>query len=409
MHRLPLPLGPHYADMNITLLAPFAMQPKGTTRVRVMPLARALVRRGHTATVLIPPYDHPQDSDAQWKDEGVLVRNLPSGPNPSNAGLVLQGLSLARAASRTTPDIVHVFKPKGVTGVAQLALWGQRQQHLVLDIDDWEGRGGWNERGEFSALRQRVFAWQEQWGIRHARAITAASQTLLAQTRDCGVPERHLAYLPNGVDEALYAPWREANGQEIRARYNLADRPVVLLYSRFLEFGAERVADVFARIAHSVPASMLFVVGSGPRGEEQQLAAALADYGLGDRIVLAGWQEPAALPAHVAAADVALYPLDDTLLNRAKCPAKLVELMAAGRPVAAEGVGEAATYIDHEKTGLLVGPGDTEAFAAAAVRVLQDSKLAQQLGAAARRHVWTRYHWDVLAQQAERAYVAVLG
>ena len=100
----------------------------------------------------------------------------------------------------------------------------------------------------------------------------------------------------------------------------------------------------------------------------------------------------------MAAADVALYPLDDTLLNRAKCPAKLVELMAAGRPVAAEGVGEAATYIDHEKTGLLVGPGDTEAFAAAAVRVLQDSKLAQQLGAAARRHVWTRYHWDVLAQ-----------
>ena len=408
MHRLPLPLGPHYADMNITLLAPFAMQPKGTTRVRVMPLARALVRRGHTATVLIPPYDHPQDSDAQWEDEGVLVRNLPSGPNPSNAALVLQGLSLARAARRTTPDVVHVFKPKGVTGVAQLALWAFRQRNVVLDIDDWEGRGGWNERGEYSAQRQRVFAWQEQWGIRHAGAITAASQTLLAQARDCGVPEQHLAYLPNGVDEALYAPWREANGQEFRARYNLADRPVVLLYSRFLEFGAERVADVFARIARAVPESMLFVVGSGPRGEEHELAALLANDGLGDRIVLAGWQEPAALPAHVAAADVALYPLDDTLLNRAKCPAKLVELMAAGRPVAAEGVGEAATYIDHGETGILVGPGDTEAFAAAAVGVLQDSKLAQQLGAAARRHVWTRYHWDVLAQQAERAYAAVM-
>ncbi len=394
--------------MKITLLAPFAMQPKGTTRVRVLPLARALARRGHTATVLIPPYDHPQDSAVHWEDQGVLVRNLSSEPNPSNASLVWLGLSLTRTARRTAPDVVHVFKPKGVTGIAQLALWGLRQHNLVLDIDDWEGRGGWNERGEYTALRQRVFAWQEQWGIRRARAVTAASRELLTRARELGVHEDRLTYLPNGVDEALYASWREASRREIRTLYGLADRPVVLLYSRFLEFSAARVAAVFTRIAHSVPASMLLVVGSGPRGEEHELAALLENNGLGDRMVLAGWQEPASLPAHVAAADVALYPLDDTLLNRAKCPAKLVELMAAGRPVVAESVGEAAGYIDHEANGLLVEPGDTEAFAAAATRVLQDSTLAQQLGAAAQHHVWTRYHWDVLAQQAESAYAAVL-
>ncbi len=394
--------------MKITLLAPFAMQPKGTTRVRVMPLARALVRRGHTATVLIPPYDNPQDSTARWEDQGVVVRNLTCGPKPSSASLVGLGLSLARAARRTTPDVVHVFKPKGVTGIAQLALWGLRQHNVVLDIDDWEGRGGWNERQNYSAPRQRVFAWQEQWGIRRAGAVTAASRQLFAQACELGAHGDRLTHLPNGVDETLYASWREASRQKIRSHYGLADRPVVLLYSRFLEFSAARVAAVFTHIAHAVPASMLLVVGSGPQGEEHELAALLANGGLGDRMILAGWQEPAALPAHVAAADVALFPLDDTLLNRAKCPAKLVELMAAGRPVVAESVGEATGYIDHEANGLLVEPGDTKAFAAAAVRVLQDPTLAQQLGAAAQHHVWTRYHWDVLAQEAEKAYAAAM-
>ena len=396
------------AAMNITLLAPFAMHPKGTTRVRVMPLARALARRGHAVTVLIPPYDHPQDSGDQWEDQGVRARNLPVGSNPGNASLALLGLALARAARRTTPDVIHVFKPKGVTGIAQLALWALRQQPLVLDIDDWEGRGGWNERGQYSALSRHMFAWQEQWGIRHAGAVTAASKTLVGQARNLDVPAQRLTYVPNGVDETLYAQWRDADGGRIRAHYGLADRPVVLLYSRFFEFGVERAAAVFTRVAHAVPQSMLLVVGSGPHGEEQGLAASLARVGLRDRVVLAGWQEPAALPAHVAAADVALYPLDDTLLNRAKCPAKLVELMAAGRPVVAESVGEASTYIDHQETGLLVKPGSTDAFAAAVTGLLRDPGRAQLLGAAAQDHVWTRYHWDVLAQEAEKAYAAAV-
>lgn len=394
--------------MNVTLLAPFGMQPKGTTRVRVMPLARALARRGHGVAVIVPPYDHFRDSAAAWDDQGVHVRNLPVGANHSSVSLVLLGLELARAARRTEPDVIHVFKPKGVTGIAQLALWGLHRRQAVLDVDDWEGRGGWNERGQYTGLQRRAFAWQEQWGIRHAGALTAASRALLAQAGNMGVPAHRLAYLPNGVDETLYASWRDADGQSIRAKYGLGDRPVVLLYSRFLEFGVERVTKIFARIARDVPESALLVVGAGPRGEEQQLAASLANHGLADRVVLAGWQDPAALPAHVAAADVALYPLDDSLLNRAKCPAKLVELMAAGRPVAAESVGEAAAYIDHEKTGMLAAPGDAEAFATAVVGLLQDPTRAQQLGAAAQDHVWTRYHWDILAQEAEAAYTAVL-
>lgn len=395
--------------MKITLLAPFAMQPKGTTRVRVLPLARALARRGHRVSVIIPPYDHPQDSEVEWEDHGVRVRNLRVGPTPGNASLALLGPAMARAARREQGDVVHVFKPKGVTGLAQFTLHAFRQRRVVLDIDDWEGRGGWNERGAYSGVQQRLFAWQEQWGIRRAAALTAASRALIAQAHGLGVPGPRCFYVPNGVDEALYHRWRDAAGEAVRAAYGLADRPVALLYSRFFEFDAARVAAIFTQVARAVPESALLVVGAGPRGEERALAAALADEGLADRVVVAGWQEPADLPALVAAADVALYPLDDTLLNRSKCPAKLVELMAAGRPVVAEQVGEAARYMVPGETGLLVESGNSEAFAAAVSGLLREPARARQLGAEAQDRVWARYHWDVLAQEVERAYAAALG
>ncbi len=81
------------------------------------------------------------------------------------------------------------------------------------------------------------------------------------------------------------------------------------------------------------------IVGAGGAGLmaadsarfRQQLAAA----GLSEAVIDAGWVELAALPATLAAADVGLYLMDDTLLNRAKCPVKLADMLAAGVPVVA--------------------------------------------------------------------------
>ena len=47
-------------------------------------------------------------------------------------------------------------------------------------------------------------------------------------------------------------------------------------------------------------------------------------------MAFAGWVSSQDLPGYFAAADVAIYPLDDTLLNRAKCPVKLTDLLLAG-------------------------------------------------------------------------------
>ena len=62
--------------MRIAFVAPFGLRAKGTTRARVLPLARELARRGHTVAVFVPPYDSPEDSGRRWVDESVDVINI---------------------------------------------------------------------------------------------------------------------------------------------------------------------------------------------------------------------------------------------------------------------------------------------------------------------------------------------
>jgi glycosyltransferase involved in cell wall biosynthesis len=66
--------------------------------------------------------------------------------------------------------------------------------------------------------------------------------------------------------------------------------------------------------------------------------------------------------------------------------------MAAARPVVATRVGGIPDAVRDGETGVLVPPGDTEAFAAALRAVTETPGRAQTLGAQAQAHVRAEYH-----------------
>ena len=129
---------------HIAMLGPFGLAPKSTMRMRALPLAEALVARGHRVTLILPPWDDPARSGQEWVERGVTIRHIALPRRLSTWGIVHRLRAAVREAS---PDLLHVFKPKGYGALAALGL--ERRYPLVVDTDDWEGRGGWNEVGDY--------------------------------------------------------------------------------------------------------------------------------------------------------------------------------------------------------------------------------------------------------------------
>jgi len=397
--------------MQIVMIGPFGLKPKRTMAVRALPMAKALAARGHTLTMLLPPWSNPEDGGHVYEHSGVRVENIVLPPGLPLLFHYLTTRRLVKRALALKPDVVHCFKPKAYAGLAAYWVWqlkrvGLSRVRLVVDTDDWEGAGGWNDREQYSWAQRRMFAWQEQWGLRHCDALTVASRALESIAWSMGVSQSKTFYVPNGPGLEV-GSWRLEVGELASNLQPLTSNlhpQTILLYTRFFEFKIERVLDVFWRVLQSVPDARLLVAGKGLFGEERTLLERARSMGGGDRVEYTGWIDPADYPTVFARADVAIYPFDDTLLNRTKCAVKLIDLLMMGVPVVADAVGQNVEYIRHNETGLLVSSGDVPAMADALVALLKNRERARSIGEAAALDVRTRFGWNRLVEAVERAY-----
>jgi glycosyltransferase involved in cell wall biosynthesis len=415
--------------MRIALLAPFGLQPKATVSARMVPLARALIERGHTVRIVIPPWDDPTARPGHTIISGVPTTTLPLPTRlPKSIALTYGLLHQALApmstqhstlSTQNSVQVVHVFKPVGYSGLAGFALSALRVP-WVLDVDDWEGAGGFSDKNPYSMPERASLFLMEALLPRMARAVTAASRTLEVRAWNMGIPRRRVAYMPNGVWRDRYDAWSEyshntgplagehsALPNAIRKQYGLERGPVILLYTRFAEFPYRWPLEVFRAVLAEHPTAKLLVVGSGFFNEEENLRADAARMGLSDRVTITGRVPEDALPAYLSIGDVAIYPMADTLLNRAKSPVKVIEPMLMGIPLVAHRVGQAAEFIGD--TGILVEPGNLDAMTRAVSDLLNDRNRRNLLGAMAEQRVWARFNWEDLSGVAERMYKVALG
>jgi glycosyltransferase involved in cell wall biosynthesis len=394
--------------MRIVMIGPFAFKPKGTVSARAFFMARALVNRGHQVTILMPPYDNPADSGRTWVQENVRLENMKLRQDDTWHRLAVP-VRMARRAVELDPDVVHVFKPIGYSGLSGIYLRTFSRRPLVLDTDDWEGTGGWNDVNPYPALWKRLFDWQERWLARHADAVTVVSRTLQTQVWGLGMDPARVVYLPNGPDARLrqIAPGGDEAKAAVRASLGVGEDPFAL-YLGNIPHGTDLdlALEAWALIGEQLPEAQLVIAGTGdglPGLRSQALRL-----GLGDRVVFSGWIEHEHAPLLLAAANVTLNPYRDTLVNRAKCAGKVVAAMAMGKAVVTSRLGENLTYIEDGRSGLLTAPGDVEDLAHALLAVLRKPGWAAQLGHNARQRIWTCFDWDSRVDEIARSYQIAL-
>jgi glycosyltransferase involved in cell wall biosynthesis len=86
-------------------------------------------------------------------------------------------------------------------------------------------------------------------------------------------------------------------------------------------------------------------------------------------------------------------------------PLTLIEAMWSGLPVVTTRTAGMQDVVEHERTGILVPPGDRTALIAAVIR-LTDKELRRSIGSAAHEAAVTRYTWTNTARAFETAYAA---
>lgn len=406
-------------NLKIAMIAPFGLKAKGTTLARVLPIAEALTERGHRVRVVVPPWDDPAGSPdlllTKPRTElinGVEVVFVPVRPGPQPLTIPAR---LVRETLAFQPDIIHIFKPKAYSGLAALLLV-LRRIPFVLDTDDWEGRGGYNDINPYSPLQKRLFNWQEGDLPRRAVAMTVASRTLEAQVWGFGVAPEKVVYLPNGVSPPKYAEWDSSNvaqtAREQRRKLGISDDAFVLLaYTRFVEFKPERLLEIVRLGLDRLPPEKaekvrLLVVGGGFAGEEKRLREMARPYGLADRLITTGAVSPTDLPALLGCGNIALYPFDDNLINRARCSAKFLDLLMAQRPVVTEAVGELREYLREGQGGFIVSPGDKMAFVERVVQLIEMGEEERTaLGHMGAQRLQAHYTWVQLTAPLEELYL----
>ena len=176
-------------------------------------------------------------------------------------------------------------------------------------------------------------------------------------------------------------------------------RPIFLSNRNFEKhYGVDRVLRAFATIQKRNPEARLIIAGDGPeRASLEQLARELN-------------LQNAEFTGRVGHERVVeLYDSADIFLNGSEIdnqPLSLLEAFACGLPVVTTDAGGIPDMVAQEKTALVVPRGDYEQLAASAIRLLDDSSLAQSIIEQARGECH-KYRWQAVREQWLNLYHAL--
>lgn len=253
------------------------------------------------------------------------------------------------------------------------------------------------EQERFRGLHLKTLAEAtETETLCRAEHVIAVSAAVRAHALARGALAERVTVLPNGVDTARFHP--RVDARPVRERHALVGKPVLGFIGSLKPWhGLDFLLDAFTDIRARCPDAVLLLVGEGPALAELQ--ARVARDQLQERVIFTGRIPHADIPAYLAAMDITVAPYT-AQEGFYFSPLKVVESLAAGRPVVAPRLGQLTDLLQDGVTGRLYPPGERAAFVAAVLELLQNPAQLQTMGRAAAVAARENFGWDKTAQRA---------
>ncbi len=357
----------------------------GATQSRMQSFAEYLAARGHRVTVICEFPNHPHGTippryrrrllEVDRSNPYTVIRTwVMASPEKTQATRLAFYLSFMALATAVAPlagraDVVLATTPPLFTGFAGLAIARMNAAPFVLDVRDlWPAAA--------TSLGQISPGWPttaaeilERQLYRSAAAVVAVTRPFCNHIDALRVRPPRTSLVPNATLDVFFEP------AEPRRPEGVPDDVFLVTFAGTLGIAQALPATLEAaeRLAPSVHFAF---VGDGP--VKAQLVEDSRRRGL--RNVSFHPQVPLEeVTGILAASDALLVSLSAHPTFESFVPSKLIDFMAAGKPVVLAAKGESGRLLETSGAGIVVAPEDPDALAEAIRRLQSDGAAAARM------------------------------
>jgi 1,2-diacylglycerol 3-alpha-glucosyltransferase len=340
----------------------------GGVTISVETLRRGLEASGHEAWVFGPRLTGAEDASVKV----VRYPSIPVATYPEFALAVPYSRRIERLVSALAFDVIHAHHPF-LLGPAARRLARRIRRPLIFTYHT-----RYEKYAHYVPLPLRLVqaaALRISAGFAaQADAVLAPSAVIRDELHARGV-RTPIAVVPTGVDLERFRP-----GDREAARRSLGvgqGEPLVLYVGRLdREKSVDRVLGAFERVASTIPAARLVLVGQGT--EAERLRRTAASLPVAERIRFLGLRPHDSLAECYQAADVFLFASETETQGLV-----LAEAAACGLPAVAVDAPGCDEVVRDGDTGILT-KGDPAALAEAVIGLLLDPQRRRAMARRAR-------------------------
>jgi len=371
--------------MKIAFLTPEYPHPKtgssGGIGTSIKNLAIGLLAQGVSVRIMV----YGQKEDTVFEDSGVIIQQIKN--------VKFKGLS-------------WFLTRKKIQGIIN-KLYSNKEIDLV-EAADWTGITSFIKPIEcpivirlhgsdtyFCHLDKRPVKWvnkfHEKRALQKANALLSVSKFTAETTNAVFGLKKEFIIIPNPIDISLFQSVIQKEEEE---------KTILYFGSLIRKKGLLELPLIFNKVVEKNPDAKLILIGKDVRdiisgnASTWQMMQELFSAQAIQNVKYLGSVPYTEIKEKIEQATVCVFPSFAEAF-----PVSWLEAMAMQKPVVASNIGWADEMIDDGESGFLVHPKNHETFASKINLLLENKKLAEQMGISARNKVKMYFDIEVLAKK----------